>query len=205
MGQGLFPQGTSLSSYSLHSPVALLLSFISNSASKRLIMIHQETTFLVVLQALDSVPQYRGEGFLQRKLVSTREERRTITYLSVRKLGQSGTHCLPKPFHFTGIARMCHSNYSVLLQSQQGSGTQSSCNFTAPESLSTCNLSRLCWICKFARNCKFSTVSEVSCLVWDSYDCFPLASPSFCWTQGGDPSLESSEPVHPWGAQSACK
>ncbi|KAF2981662.1 hypothetical protein EK904_001124 [Melospiza melodia maxima] len=53
-----------------------------------------------------------------------------------------------KAFHFTVTARTCQSNYSVLLQSQQGSGTQSSCNITAPESLSTCILSRLCWICK---------------------------------------------------------
>ena len=53
--------------------------------------------------------------------------------------------------------------------------------------------------------CKFSTVSKVSCLVWDRDDSFPLASLSFCWTEGGDPSLESSEPVHPCRAQSVCK
>lgn len=69
------------------------------------------------------VPESEREGFLQRKLVGTREERRTITYLSLRKLGQSGTR-LPKPFHSTVIARMYQSNYSVLLQTQQGSGTQ---------------------------------------------------------------------------------
>lgn len=92
-----------------------------------------------------SAPASEGEGFLERKLVSAREERRTIIYLSLGKLGQLGTRCLPKPFHFTVIARTCQSSYSLLLRSQQGSGTQSSCNFTAPESSS--NLSRLCWIC----------------------------------------------------------
>lgn len=65
------------------------------------------------------------------------------------------------------------------------------------------DLQELIRICK--KNCKFSVVSEVSCLIWESDGSFTLASPSSCSTQGEHLSFEFSEPVHPCRAESLCK